>query len=121
MASPEYVAVIVCEPTDNVDKERITLPGSILTSDLVIPSIVNSTVPVGVGEPEEDKTVAVNVIDCPYGDEFVLDLRVVDVGLVPIDTVSGQPSVSWYPLIVSASLGHLSRLSGIPSLSESVG
>src|SRR5215471_18098464 len=32
---------------------------------------------------------------------------------------SGQPSSSWKPLMVSGSLGHLSALSGTPSLSLS--
>ena len=65
LPSPEYIAVIACEPTVSV----VLLPEVALPPDNgagepeLTPSILNCTVPVGVPEPGALAiTVAVNVV-----------------------------------------------------------
>ncbi len=46
--SPEYAAVIVCEPTDSEDELKVACHDDTMTGVCGVPSIVNVTVPVAV-------------------------------------------------------------------------
>jgi hypothetical protein len=65
-ASPEYAAVIACEPIARLDVSNAADPDEF--RDLVpicVPPSLNVTVPVGTPDPDFGATVAVHVIACP--------------------------------------------------------
>jgi hypothetical protein len=80
--SPEYFAVIECEPPENVEVVKVaTPPVSVPVPRVVVPSR-NVTEPVGV--PPAPVTVAVNVTDWPTCDGLMEDVSAV--ALVPRTT-----------------------------------
>ena len=69
VASPLYVAVILCEPTASVVVEKVVLPDASVPLPICVPPSKNVTVPVGVELPLP-VTVAVKVMFCPAVAEF---------------------------------------------------
>jgi hypothetical protein len=64
-ASPEYDAVIECEPTASAEVLSIVVPElSVPLPICVVPSL-KVTVPVGLPDPDFGATVAVNITLCP--------------------------------------------------------
>ena len=80
LASPEYTAVMECEPASSEDVERVAWPAAFNAGlpSAVVPSL-KVTVPVGV-PGEVLATVAVKVTDWPAVDGFNEEARVVVVG-----------------------------------------
>ena len=91
-ASPEYVAVIECAPTERLDVLKVacsTNPFSRAGPSSVAPS-KKDTVPVAVSG-SLSLTVAVNVTDAPTADGFADDITDV---LVPVDNLATKASPS---------------------------
>lgn len=79
IASPEYCAVMECDPavSDEVEYVVCALLFNVPDPSVVVPSR-NDTLPVGATElPEGPITVAVNVTDCPVTDGFAEEVTVV--------------------------------------------
>ena len=74
--SPEYFAVIECEPALRADVVNVALPALKVPLPIALAPSRNETVPDGV-PGEVLLTVAVNVTDCPVVDGFAEDVTVV--------------------------------------------
>ena len=71
LVSPEYVAVIECDPTDNVEVVKVAMPPDTAPVPRVVTPSKNVTVPDGLPAPgATTATVAVNVTLCPEIDGF---------------------------------------------------
>src|SRR5438876_11019852 len=69
--SPEYVALMPCDPTDNVETIILACPATSGAVPKLVPPWSKLTVPVGVPLPGATATtVAVNVTGCPKTDGF---------------------------------------------------
>ena len=66
--SDVYAACTVCEPAANADVAVVATPFTRVTAGTAVPSIVNTTDPVGV--PPRTDTVAENVTLSPNTDGF---------------------------------------------------
>lgn len=78
VASPEYFAVIECEPAVSVEVVNVACPTLRVPVPMLVAPSKNVAVPVGV--PAVAETVAVNVTDCPALDGFKDEVNAVDVG-----------------------------------------
>ena len=84
LGSPEYIAVIVCNPPVSEDMLLVVaVPPDIVTGEPnTVPSIANITVPVA----ELGDTVAVKVMGWPTLDGFCEDDMVVVVAVTPSES-----------------------------------
>lgn len=83
-ASPEYAAVIECDPTDSDDDVNVAWPLVSGTVASAVEPSLNVTVPVGLPLPPDGATVAVKVTDADRMDGSADEVTVVVVASWPM-------------------------------------
>jgi hypothetical protein len=81
--SPEYVAVMLCAPTFNVDTEIEAPPAETFAVPRIVPPSLNVIVPV----TDAGDTDALSVVEAPNASAVGVAATVVEVGNRPTDTV----------------------------------
>ncbi len=100
----------MCVPTARVAVVNATWPAPVNLADPIVdvPSM-NVTVPVGMPEPADGVTVAVNVTACPHVEGFSDEVSVVEVAAI------AEPAVVLRSIVTLLPLWFATARSGLPS------